>query len=71
MSEVARRCSVCEGEGCDECGSSGRRVRTVIDAGDGIKLSVSGDRPLGAAAQEALAELARVAFARLRAAGSE
>lgn len=64
-SPIVRACPVCEGDGCEECGDTGQRVRTAIDAGNGITLSVSGDTPLTAASREALSALARAAYAQM------
>lgn len=57
-----RPCPCCEGDGCEECDGTGKRVRTHIDAGDGVTLSVSGSAPLTPEAREALTELARIAY---------
>ncbi len=59
-----RPCPYCE-DGCSECDNTGQRVRTHIDAGDGVTLSVSGSAPLSDEAQEALAGVARAAYAQM------
>ncbi len=60
-----RPCPCCEGDGCSECDNTGQRVRTHIDAGDGATISVSGSSPLSDEAREALAAVARAAFAQM------
>lgn len=62
-------CPICEGKGCEECGQSGERHRTHIDAGDGLRLSVTGDRALTEAGRDALATIARLAFEKMDADG--
>ena len=63
--ELTRTCPICDGDGCVECSGTGQKVRTHIDAGDGITLSVSGDAPLSDEARDALAALGRAAHAEL------
>ncbi len=63
--ETRRPCPCCLGNGCSECDNTGQRVRTHIDAGDGVTLSVSGSAPLSDEAQEALAAVGRAAFTRM------
>ncbi len=68
--ERIRPCPYCEdegmeGQGCSECDNTGQRVRTHIDAGDGATISVSGSSPLSDEAREALAAVARAAFAQM------
>ncbi len=63
--ELVRDCPLCDGDGCEECGHTGQKVRTHIDAGDGITMSVSGDRVLTGEGRAALAALARAAFDRM------
>ncbi len=58
-------CSFCKGKGCSECDRTGQRVRTRIDVGDGLTFSVSGSAVLTDEAQEALAAVARAAYAQL------
>ncbi len=58
-----RPCPYCEGDGCSECDNTGQRVRTHIDAGDGVTFSVSGSALLNPEAREALTALARAAYA--------
>ena len=60
--ERVRPCPCCEGEGCSECGDTGQRVRTHIDAGDGLTFSVSGSSLLDPEAREALTALTRAAY---------
>lgn len=59
-SSSSRACPCCDGVGCSECDGIGQRVRTAIDAGDGIVLNVSGSAPLDDETRAALAEVARV-----------
>ncbi len=58
-------CPYCEAKGCPECDNTGQRVRTHIDAGDGLTFSVSGSAPLNDEAREALAAVARAAYAQM------
>ncbi len=62
--EQTRPCPYCE-NGCSECDNTGQRVRTHIDAGDGVTFSVSGSVPLSDEVREALAAVARAAYARM------
>ncbi len=62
--EIVRSCPYCE-DGCSECGNTGQRVRTHIDAGDGVTFSVSGSAMLDPEAREALTALARAAYAQM------
>jgi hypothetical protein len=61
---TSRPCPYCKGGGCEECGHTGRRVRTVVDVGDGITMSVSGSVDLTQEETDALASLARIALDR-------
>lgn len=65
--EYVTTCIYCDGDGCEECGQSGQKVRTRIDAGDGVTLNVSGDVTLDAEQVEALSWLAREAFRKMAA----
>lgn len=56
-------CPYCDGSGCSECDGTGRKIRTVIDAGDGVTVSVSGSVSLPPESQAALIEIARIALA--------
>jgi len=56
---LTRTCPLCDGDGCEECDRTGQKVRTHIDAGDGITISVSGSAPLSAETVEAFKALAR------------
>jgi len=74
---VSHPCPYCEGVGsfpiehwrpggpwrqaCVECGATGERVSTTLDAGDGITARVSGNAPLSPESEEALREVARAA----------
>lgn len=55
-------CPYCEGKGCEECSSTGQRVRTHLDAGDGITMHVSGNAELSPDALDALARLGQAAI---------
>lgn len=57
-----RACPYCEGKGCEECDGTGQRVRTHIDAGDGVTLSVSGSAPLSDEDVEALKRIGQAAI---------
>lgn len=54
-----RPCPLCEGKGCSECDQTGKRVRTNLDGGGGISLSVSGSAELAPETRAALVALAR------------
>lgn len=58
-------CPYCEGNGCPECDNTGQRVRTHLDAGDGLTMAVSGSAELSEEAREALKELGRAAYRRM------
>jgi hypothetical protein len=61
IASTSHLCPYCEGKGCEECSHTGRRVRTHIDAGDGITMHVSGNAALPPEALDALAQLAQAA----------
>lgn len=69
--QTGRPCPYCEGKGCEECGGTGERHRTIWDTKDGMTLSVSGSSALSPEARAAFERIARVAFDRMDETGGQ